>query len=242
MKKNLFLNLSLKFKYFYKIYLLYNIYIRNLKYLLKDSYSQFGEDAYLKKYFKKRNGFYVDIGCHHPFRYNNTFILYKRGWTGLNIDLSQISIDLFNLLRPKDINICTAISNKTGKIKFYIPNKNPLSPEITTDQNFTKKFKKLHGNSYDAYTTKSTTWKAIEKKYKNKIKKIDLLKIDIEGSDLKVLKSINLFKLKPTLIMTEAPSFEKLLKRKIISFLKTKNYSIIFDNNLNIIFKRKDGH
>ena len=239
MKKNLFLNFSLKFKYFYKLYLFYNLYVRNLKYLLKDSYSQFGEDIYLREYFRKKRGFYVDIGCHHPFRYNNTFVLYKRGWTGLNIDLSKISIDLFNLLRPKDINICSALSDKVGTIKYYIPNKNPLSPEITIDQNFSKKFKKLHGNTYDAYKTKSTTWSSIESKYKKELKKVDLLKIDIEGSDLKILKSINLSKLKPSLIMTEAPSFEKLLKKKIIKFLKAKNYKVVYDNNLNIIFEKK---
>ena len=76
MKKNLFLNFSLKYKYFYKLYLYYNLYLRHFKYLIKDSYSQFGEDIFLKKYFSKKKGFYIDIGCHHPYGYNNTFILF----------------------------------------------------------------------------------------------------------------------------------------------------------------------
>ena len=33
----------------------------------------------------------------------------------MNIDLSKTSIDLFNIARPKDLNICCAISNKTEK-------------------------------------------------------------------------------------------------------------------------------
>ena len=51
MKKNSFLNFSLKNKKFYKIYLYYNLYIRNFKYLLKKSYSQVDEDTFLVKYF-----------------------------------------------------------------------------------------------------------------------------------------------------------------------------------------------
>ena len=239
MKKNLFLNFSLKYKYFYKLYLYYNLYLRHFKYLIKDSYSQFGEDIFLKKYFSKKKGFYIDIGCHHPYRYNNTFILYQLGWTGINIDLSKISIDLFNTMRPRDINVCSVISDKVGPVKFYIPDQNKLSPEITTDKNFSKKYKKLHGNLYKSFDATSTTWKIIHKKYKSHIGKVDLLKIDIEGSDLKVLKSIDLNYLKPKLIMTEAPDFEKLSRKKIINYLKLKKYIIIFDNKLNIIFQKK---
>ena len=149
MKKNFFLNYAIKNKFLYKTYLLYNLYVRNFKYLIKESYSQFGEDIFLQKYFNKNNGFFIDIGCHHPFRYNNTFKLYKLGWRGLNIDLSKISIDLFDMIRPEDTNICYAISNKIEKIKYYVPNKNLISPEITTDYNFTKKYQKLHGSIYD---------------------------------------------------------------------------------------------
>ena len=118
MKKNFFLNYALNNRNFYKIYLYYNLYVRNLKYYFKRSYSQFDEDLFLKKYFEnKKKGFFVDIGCHHPFKGNNTFLLYKLGWSGINIDLNKISIDLFNIARPRDINICTALSDFEG-IRF----------------------------------------------------------------------------------------------------------------------------
>ena len=240
MKKNFFLNFAIKNSFFYKSYLIYNLYFRNFKYLIKDSYSQFGEDIFLQKYFNKNKGFFIDLGCHHPFRYNNTFKLYKLGWRGLNIDLNQISIDLFNLMRPKDKNLCIAISDKIKKIKYYIPNKNLISPEITADYNFTKKYKKHHGSNYETFYTESITWSFLEKKYSKILKKVDFLKIDIEGSDFKVLKSINLKSIKPKLIMVEAPEFEKVIRKKIINYLKLRNYSIIYDNRLNIIFKKSN--
>jgi len=239
MKKNFFLHFSLKNKSFYKIYLFYNLYIRNLKYYFKKSYSQFNEDIFLKEYFKnKKNGFFIDIGCHHPFKANNTFLLYKLGWSGINIDLNKISIDLFNLARPRDINICTAISDKGGLIEYYLPNNNPLSSEITINKNFSKILKDHHGNEYQTLTTKSTTWQTIEEQYNFLLKSVDILKIDIEGSDLKVLKTIDLKKLDPKLLMIEASDLDLSERNKIISYLKMNNYKILYDNKLNVIFSK----
>ena len=68
------------------------------------------EDLNIINYFKdKKNGFYVDVGCFHPLDRNNTYLLYKKKWRGINIDVSKFSIDLFNFLRPEDINVNIAI-------------------------------------------------------------------------------------------------------------------------------------
>lgn len=239
MKKNFFLNLSLKYKFLYKFYLYYNLYIRNLKYLLKKNYSQLDEDLFLKKYFKKnKNGFYIDIGCHHPFRGNNTYLLYKHGWSGINIDLNSLSIDLFKIFRPRDINICSALSEKEGEIDYYLPNNNPLSSEITINERFSKILESHHGNNYKRFKTKSITWKNIIDKYGSRFNFIDFLKIDIEGSDLEVLKSINLDEIKIDLLMIEAPYFDGEGKNEIINYLKSKNYLILYNNRLNVIFKK----
>ena len=93
----------------YKIYLYYNLFYRYRAFKKKPTYSQNKEDLFIDHYFKNlKNGFYVDIGCYHPIRYNNTALLFNRGWKGINIDMNQTSIDLFNIIRKKDINICAA--------------------------------------------------------------------------------------------------------------------------------------
>ena len=241
MKKNFFLHFSIKYRFLYKIYLFYNLYIRNLKYYLKSSHSQFKEDLFLKNYFKnKKNGFFIDMGCHHPFKGNNTFLLYKSGWRGINIDLNQLSIDLFNFARPKDKNICTAISNRDGLIEYYLPDNNPLSTEITIDEKFSDILKKHHGNKYETLRTESMTWDTIKSKYSDFFKKVDFLKIDIEGSDLKVLKTINLNELEAKLIMIEASHLNGDERNQTISYLISRNYSVLFDNKLNVIFENKN--
>ena len=86
-------NLLLKNFFTYKIYIYYNLYIRNKAYKKREYYSQWGEDLFIQKYFKdKIKGFYLDIGCFHPIMYSNTFLLFNKGWSGINIDLNQTSI------------------------------------------------------------------------------------------------------------------------------------------------------
>ena len=102
------------------IKIFHNIYIKQKYYIKRDTYSSEGEDKILFKLLKNiNNGFYVDVGAYHPIKANNTLLLFKKGWSGINIDPSSYSIDLFNFLRPKDNNYNLAVSNKEGFIKSY---------------------------------------------------------------------------------------------------------------------------
>ena len=63
----------------------------------------------------------MDVGCYHPTRHSNTYLMYKKGWSGLNIDLNPLTIELFNFMRPRDININIGISDsEEEKRLFYI--------------------------------------------------------------------------------------------------------------------------
>ena len=83
----------LKNKISYKIYLYYNLYLRHKGFLDRERYSQWGEDQFITEYFKdKEKGIYLDIGCFNPFMYSNTCLLYKKGWTGINIDINLLQL------------------------------------------------------------------------------------------------------------------------------------------------------
>ena len=102
------------------MYILQNLFLKEKVFISKKSYDGHEVDLKITKYFKdKNNGFYVDVGAYHPTKINNTYLLYKRNWRGINIDISDFSVDLFNFWRPKDLNFCRAISNKNGPIQFY---------------------------------------------------------------------------------------------------------------------------
>ena len=86
------------------------------------NYTVVGIDLLLDLFFKSINikkGIYVDIGCNHPIFNNSTYILYKNGWSGINIDLDFHYVDLFNYFRPDDFNKQIACSKyKDNKVNF----------------------------------------------------------------------------------------------------------------------------
>ena len=51
---------------------------------LRVRFSQYGEDTIIRKYFNKSEGFYIDVGAHHPFRQSNTAFLWLQGGQGVH--------------------------------------------------------------------------------------------------------------------------------------------------------------
>ncbi|NBR70655.1 MAG: hypothetical protein EBT75_00930 [Proteobacteria bacterium] len=82
-------------------------------------FSQTGEDGILN-YLVPATGFYIDVGAHHPLRYSNTHMLYRRGWRGINIEPTPGAKKLFDLHRPEDLNLEVAVGRKTAKASFHV--------------------------------------------------------------------------------------------------------------------------
>lgn len=202
----------------------------------------FGEDLVIKEIFKnKKKGFYVDVGCYHPIEGNNTYLLFRKGWTGINIDLNETSIELFNRARKNERNLNVAISNKSQKIKLYYRKK--INMLNTINKNYAKSsFKKGFKVGY----IQSETLNSILIKSKLKNKKIDFLNLDIEGNEINALKSLNFKKYNPRVICVEihnntsGRNFKNNVKKDLIyKFLENKGYKHIWKNEFSYIFKRK---
>ena len=217
-----------------KIHLLQNIYFKHKYFIKKKSYSMDGEDLFIKDYFKdKKNGFYIDVGCYHPIHRNNTFLLHQKGWQGINIDIHQFSIDLFNFLRPKDLNFKMAVSNKNQVIDMYFQKK--ISQLSTIEK---KQAKKVFQGDIKKNKINACTLDSILEKTKTDNLKIDLLDIDVEGADLKVLQGFSITKYMPELICVEI--HEKEINESAISkYLDNFRYELVWSSVFSHIFKSK---
>lgn len=220
-----------------KIYIFYNLYLKYKIYLKKKTYSQYKEDLFVIQFFKnKKKGFYVDVGCNHPSRINNTFLLYNLGWRGVNIDMSKFCIDLFNIARKEDQNFNFAVSN-TNKLITYYTNKDLFLLASIMWNKESSKFK---------YKNKVQSKKLTDilDSSKFKQKQIDFLNIDAEGADFLVLKSLNFRIYKPKLICVEIYGEERkptIKKNKIYKFLIKKNYKLLHETPDNCFFSLKNN-
>ena len=160
--------------------------------------------------------------------------MYKKGWYGINIDINKISIDLFNIARPKDINLNIAISNKKEKKIFYY--KKELYPMNTLNKDFGKLVFKSKKNIKRGFVI-SQPFSYIAKEIK---KNVDLLNIDVEGHEYQVLKGINFKKNKFKIILIEISHFNKESNKnakKIRSLLLRNNYKYVKDLGETSIYK-----
>jgi FkbM family methyltransferase len=226
---------------FYKSYLYYNLYVRYKALKKRNTYSQNQEDLFINDYFKEKNsGFYIDIGCYHPIKYSNTALLYNRGWKGINIDMNQTSIDLFNILRKRDKNICAAISNTNKKTIQYFDHL--FSPINTLDKNFSSiASKKISFRKHTEKTIQTYRFNQIIQKYDINIKQIDFINIDVEAHDLEVLESIDLSIFNPKIICVEIANNQNNIKeKKLRNYLNKYNYELIKIVGLNGFFELRD--
>jgi len=234
------LNFTKKYPIFKRVYLFYNIYIRNYNFLYDGN--QLGEEQKLLSYFKKDyKGCYVDIGCFHPTKYSNTSKFYKRKWKGINIDLNPLTIDLFNYARPRDINICAAISNSNKSNDLYFVG--DLSSENTLEKNHTEWLKKTFNYNQKIFKKRIKTKKINDILDKYKFYNIDFMNIDVEGHEIKILKSLNLnkFNIKYFCIEIISQNYLKKHKNEILNYFKKNGYEIKFIDRIvgiNYIFKK----
>ena len=216
-----------KIEFFNWIYKIQKIYKNSFP---NKHFAQFGEDILVSTIFRNvKKGFYVDIGAYHPFKGSLTYNLYKKGWRGLNIDLSKASIDLFQIARPLDTNINCAISSEDKETYYY--ENSPINQQNSLIKQSDNQ-KKININSYKLETVLK----------KKGFEKVDYINIDTEGNEIEILRSIDFEKVKPILITLEDNSFIINSKQKVekINLMKENNYELINIIGVTLFFIRKD--
>ena len=221
-------------KIFLIIYYFFNIIFKKNKYR-KISYSYGSVDLLLEHIFKNQShGFYIDVGCQHPVMNNNTYLLYKKGWNGINIDLDKKNIDLFNFYRKRDLNLNFAISSQEGERDlFFYHDKSAINTVEKSVANYqraqVKEIKKV----------KTKTLNSIIENSKFNNLTIDFVSIDVEGHELDVIKGFDLKKYKPKVIIIEFLdlSLKKLEIKNlnIKNFLKSEIYQYMIDKNYTLV-------
>jgi FkbM family methyltransferase len=196
-------------------------------------FSQTGEDGILNCFLPSQ-GFYIDVGAHHPLRYSNTHMLYRRGWRGINIDPTPGSMTTFEKFRQRDTNLEIAISRSTKKRRLYVFEEggyNTFDKKTANGLLRNKKAQLLMSRIVPCLSLKEVC-----RKYVPTGQNIGLLTVDAEGHDVEILESHDWVNYRPTVVVAE--QHHQLGKWKNpTSFLRKRGYSLVGQTPFSVIFQ-----
>lgn len=207
------------------------------------SYSQDGADHILRNYFSKvKNGFYVDIGAHHPRRFSMTQIFYRKGWSGINIDAMPGSMKEFCRKRTRDINLEIAVAKEEKELTFYISNEpalNSLDPDHETIKIANSKGNNQTYQVKEKVKVKSRRLENILEEFLPSEQEISFLSVDVEGLDLEVLQSNNWDKFRPKCVIVECldKKLDEVMNDPLYKYLCHQGYRPLAKTLDNLIFE-----
>jgi FkbM family methyltransferase len=162
------------------------------------SYAQAGEDLVLDFLCNHQpTGFYVDVGCNHPVRGSNTYRLYRKGWSGLCIDAAAKFAPLYKAGRPRDRFVQAAVSDRPGEVTFH----HFASDELSSIGG--ERLADLHGYGEVRTEVMPTRTLAAILDEAGVPAEFDILSIDVEGHDEQVLRSAEIGRYRPRIILSE---------------------------------------
>jgi FkbM family methyltransferase len=187
-------------------------------------YGQDGEDLILDRLLDRQMaGFYVDVGAHHPVRFSNTYLFYKRGWRGINIDAQPGSMQAFQKCRPRDINLEFGVDIENGALPYFQFNE----PALNTFNEAEARLKdeppyRLIGQ----VIVPVFRLDEVLAQHAPKEGGIDFLTVDVEGKDLLVLQSNDWQCFRPRFVLAETLRTELLDMGScpVVIFMQSQGY------------------
>ena len=198
-------------------------------------HSQFGEDRYIFEHLNlPERGVFVDVGAGHPVHLSNTYFFERNGWTGVCIDADPKQ---YELLKKERANVeWAAVSSNEGEIDFSLAYFPTYSSTFSKDE-YRGIIKVPFKRTISVPAFKLET--ILEK---HDISTIDLLSIDVEGTELEVWQSFDSEKHKPKVLIIEYYTFGLSDNSKSIKdFFSNSPYQLIHTTCTNYIFLHQEA-
>ena len=203
------------------------------------SYAQNYEDVMLHRALKDiKKGFYIDVGANDPDLDSVSKAFYEMGWCGINIEPVTKWYQKLVEKRPNDINLEIAVSDTPGALHFFEIIDTGLS---TLNKEICVPYLK-EGFKFKEITVPALTLDAICESYD--VDEIHFLKVDVEGAEPAVLRSINLKRIRPWIILVEAtkPNSQIENYENWEPLLTNQEYEFVYFDGLNRFYVAREKH
>jgi FkbM family methyltransferase len=160
-----------------------------------ESYAQNQEDIIAWDYFdRKTNGFFVEVGANHPTELSQTWFLEQRGWKGILIEPLPACCEKLRAVRKHSL-VCEAAAGAPEQVGEATLN--VAQSDVWSHLGEESKDLPLAAQIKVAVRTLERILDELH------APAVDLLSIDTEGMELKVLRGFNLQLRRPALVLLE---------------------------------------
>lgn len=196
------------------------------------SYAQNFEDVLLWRALKDVTvGHYVDVGAGHPARNSVTKLFYDRGWTGVNVEpLPHLATEL-SRARPRDTNVRAAVSDTSATSIDLISI--DLWDELSTIA--PDRAQSLRDQGRDVTVIPVPVARLDDVLADTGWADLHFLKVDVEGAELDVLRTLDLARTRPWIVLVEvvAGGDENRSRTEISDHLLSNRYEHVWFDGLN---------
>jgi FkbM family methyltransferase len=167
-----------------------------------ESYAQNGEDVVLWRALSDiPHGRYVDVGANHPTDDSVSRAFYERGWRGIAIEPVRYFAELFHEQRPEDLVVEAAITDRPDGV--VILHEVPRSGLSTLVDAYRDEHARA-GRATQDLTVPTRRLDAVLEEAGWDGLDIQFVTIDTEGSEAEVLRSFDLRRWRPWVLVIEA--------------------------------------
>ncbi len=210
----------------------------------RTSYAQCGEDLicdFILQQVGIDKPWYLDIGAHHPRYLNNTYLFYKRGARGVNVEPDPALLKAFEQDRPEDTNLGVGVARAPGVAELLVFNE----PTLNTFSE--EEAQRAHAEHPGYFVTGRVQ---VPLRTVNDIisehapaSGIDLMSIDVEGLDEEILRSMDPHGPWPKVLCVETITFSAhragQKRLELIDLVRSRGYTVHADTHINTIFVRQ---
>jgi FkbM family methyltransferase len=169
------------------------------------TYAQNREDLYIASFFPDvENGFYVDVGAHHPVRDSVTKYFSLRGWTGINIEPQRKYYELLEVDRANDVNLNIGISDSSGSLDLREFPGDGLSTFSDAMKSEYEQDEDMRAAGHIDYEVRVETLANVFAQHVPEGQTVHFLKVDVEGLEYQVLRGNDWSRFRPILVCVEA--------------------------------------